>query len=278
MTVHKNKILTSIKITIEFNSVWWNLLFYLLSDRYPIATGSSVVGVKFNEGVLIAADTLVSYGSLASFRNVDRVFTINDNCILGAGADYADFQCIKHYIDEKITEDFCYDDKIEMKPKSLYNWLTRCMYNRRCRMNPWWIDLVVGGVQDGVPFLGHVDVRGRAYEDNVVATGFGKHLAIPLLREYSENPNVVLDYDSAQALVSQHKTRFVEIFRSKFNQYLNVSLFLQLKKCMEVCFYRDCRSYHQYKVAVCTKEGSKVLGPINVDQNWAFATSIKGYA
>lgn len=154
--------------------------------------------------MLIAADTLVSYGSLASFRDVDRVFTINDNCILGAGADYADFQCIKHYIDEKITEDFCYDDKIEMKPKSLYNWLTRCMYNRRCRMNPWWIDLVVGGVQDGVPFLGHVDVRGRAYEDKVVATGFGKHLAIPLLREYSENPNAKLDYDAAQALVSIH--------------------------------------------------------------------------
>lgn len=52
----------------------------------------------------------------------------------------------------------------------------------------------------------------------------------------------------------------------------------QMKKCMEVCFYRDCRSYHQYKIAVCTKEGSKVLGPINVDQNWQLATMIKGYA
>lgn len=199
MTVHKRNILTS-------NN---KKCICIICGRYPIATGSSVVGIKYDEGVLIAADTLVSYGSLASFRDVDRVFTINDNCILGAGADYADFQCIKHYIDEKITEDFCYDDKIEMKPKSLYNWLTRCMYNRRCRMNPWWIDLVVGGVQDGVPFLGHVDVRGRAYEDKVVATGFGKHLAIPLLREYSENPNATLDYDAAQALVSIHGFDFI---------------------------------------------------------------------
>lgn len=177
-----------------------------------------MIGIRYDEGVLIAADTLVSYGSLASFRNVDRVFTINDNCILGAGADYADFQCIKHYIDEKITEDFCHDDKIEMKPKSLYNWLTRCMYNRRCRMNPWWIDLVVGGIQDGVPFLGHVDVRGRAYEDKVVATGFGKHLAIPLLREYSENPNAVLDYDSAQALVNSYNYSILLIFLFRFKR------------------------------------------------------------
>lgn len=170
-------------------------------DRYPIATGTSVVGIKYNEGVLIAADTLVSYGSLANFRNVDRVFSINDNCILGAGADYADFQCIKHFIDEKITEDFCHDDNIQMKPKSLYNWLTRCMYNRRCRMNPWWIDLVIGGMQNGEPFLGHVDVRGRAYEDKVIATGYGKHLAIPLLREYAERPNADIDYLTALDLV-----------------------------------------------------------------------------
>lgn len=68
-------------------------------------------------------------------------------------------------------------------------------------MNPWWIDLVIGGWQDGEPFLGHVDVRGRAYEDKVIATGYGKHLAIPLLREYAETPNATIDYATALDLV-----------------------------------------------------------------------------
>lgn len=150
---------------------------------------------------MIAADTLVSYGSLASFRNVDRVFKVNDKCIIGAGLDFADFQFIKRYINEKITEDFCHDDKIELKPRSLYNWLTRMMYNKRSRMEPLWVDLVVGGIQDGEPFLGHVDMRGRSYEDAVIATGYGKHLAVPLLREYSENKTKVLDLDGALELV-----------------------------------------------------------------------------
>jgi len=216
----------------------------------PITTGTSVIGVKFTNGVLIAADTLVSYGSLASFRNVDRVYKINENCIIGAGQDYADFQFIKRYIDEKVTEDFCYDDKIEMKPRSLYNWLTRMMYNKRSRMDPLWVDLVVGGIQDGEPFLGHVDMRGRAYEDNVIATGYGKHLALPLLREYSERPAASID--------------------------LNTALELS-KKCMEVLYYRDGRSYPQYKQAICTTDGTKIEGPLNVDQNWGLATSIKGY-
>lgn len=47
---------------------------------------------------------------------------------------------------------------------------------------------------------------------------------------------------------------------------------------MEVLFYRDGRSYPQYKVAICTKDGGcKVEGPLNVDQNWNLALSIKGY-
>lgn len=133
---------------------------------------------------MIAADNLVSYGSLARYQDVQRVFKINDKTIIGAGGDFADFQSLKRSIDQKMVEDMCHEDKMDMKPKSLYNWLTRVFYNRRSRFNPLWLEMVVGGVDhEGEPFLGHVDLRGRAYEDNVVATGFGKHLALPLVRE-----------------------------------------------------------------------------------------------
>lgn len=154
--------------------------------RYAITTGTSVVGMKFDGGVVIAADTLISYGSLARYRDVDRIFKVNDSTIIGAGGDYADFQFIKQYIDQKVIEDYCYNDKIELKPKSLYNWLTRVLYNKRSRFDPLWIDLVIGGMQDGEPFLGHVDLRGRSYVDNSVATGYGKHFAIPYIRQAVE--------------------------------------------------------------------------------------------
>jgi 20S proteasome subunit beta 7 len=85
-------------------------------------------------------------------------------------------------------DDVCLDDKNQLKPKSLFNWLTRVLYNKRSKFEPLWLDLVIGGMEDGVPFLGHVNFRGRAYTADVVSTGYGGHLAIPLLREYSENP------------------------------------------------------------------------------------------
>ena len=42
-----------------------------------MVTGTSVLGVKFTGGVVIAADMLGSYGSLARFRNVSRLMKVS---------------------------------------------------------------------------------------------------------------------------------------------------------------------------------------------------------
>lgn len=215
--------------------------------RQPITTGTSIVGIKYDKGVIIAGDLLVSYGNLARYHNVDRVFKINENIILGVTGDYADFQHIKQLIDETILADFSMDDKIAMKPKDLYTWLTRVLYNRRSRFNPLWLDMVVGGMQYDEPFLGHINFRGRAYTNNVIATGFGTHLALPLLREYSEKGP--LDEAKAQELI---------------------------KKSMEVLFYRDCRGYPRYSLANINDQGC-TISKHEVEQNWELAHLIKGY-
>lgn len=180
--------------------------------RSPITTGTSVIGVKFDGGVMIAADNLVSYGSLARYQDVQRVFKINEKTIIGAGGDFADFQSLKRSIDQKMVEDMCYQDDIEMQPKSLYNWLTRILYNRRSRINPLWLEMVVGGMQDGVPFLGHVDLRGRAYEDDVVATGFGKHFALPLVREQISNNRLLSQSEASQVVRNILLYKYFSIF------------------------------------------------------------------
>ena len=213
----------------------------------PITTGTSIVAVKYDRGVIIAGDKLVSYGNLARYHNVDRVFKINENIIIGMGGDYADFQFIKQHIDEIILSDFSNDDKILLKPKDLFTWLTRIFYNRRSKFNPLWLDMVVGGMQDEEPFLGHINMRGRAYTNDVISTGFGTHLALPLLREYSE-----------KGPMSEHQAKDV------------------LKKCMEVLFYRDCRGYPKYSQANMNIDGSS-LEDKDVDQNWDLAHTIKGY-
>uniref|UniRef100_A0A672R7U5 Proteasome subunit beta n=1 Tax=Sinocyclocheilus grahami TaxID=75366 RepID=A0A672R7U5_SINGR len=71
----------------------------------PMVTGTSVLGVKFTGGVIIAADMLGSYGSLARFRNISRLMKVNNSTILGASGDYADYQYLKQVIEQMVF--FC---------------------------------------------------------------------------------------------------------------------------------------------------------------------------
>ena len=52
----------SVAIRIEFS-----LFFHLRSD--PAPSGTSILAIKYDGGIMMAADTLGSYGSLARFRD-----------------------------------------------------------------------------------------------------------------------------------------------------------------------------------------------------------------
>lgn len=212
-------------------------------SQSPVTTVTSIVSLAFDKGVLIAGDLLASYGSLARYRNCPRVMKVNDNIILGAGGDYADFQYVKDVIEQKIIDEECLDDGFKLKPKSLYAWLTRVMYNRRSKFDPFWNSFVIGGIQDGVPFLSTVDKLGTAYEDQLICTGYGAHIALPMLRDaLQKNPNI--NEQESKELVH---------------------------KAMEVLFYRDARSYSKYQIATITKDKVEIEGPLEVVQNWSLA-------
>jgi len=216
---------------------------------HPITTGTSVLAVKFDGGVAIAADMLGSYGSLARYRDIPRVMKVNDCTVLGAGGDYADFQFLQSSIEQRVIDEECMDDGFGFTPRSLYSWLTRIMYNRRCKMNPIWNTVIVGGLQDGEPFLGYVDKIGTAYEAPTLASGFGSYIAQPMLRDAIEkNPNM----SEEQALAN-------------------------IDRCLKVLFYRDARSYNKYQVAIVTKDGSRIVGPKSSETDWSIAHMVKGY-
>lgn len=167
--------------------------------------------------------------------------------------------------------DFNYADGSVLTPQEIHSYLGRIMYQRRSKVNPLWNQVLVGGYKDGESFLGTVDIYGSIYTDNVFSTGFGQHLAIPLLRK-GWRPN--LTFEEGKAL---------------------------LEKCMEVLFYRDCRalnsvsdgdkqqayllvlierlfidivasfrvfSFSQFQLATITASGSTISEPYSLPTYW----------
>merc|ERR1719370_19831 len=218
--------------------------------QYPTTQGTSVLGVKFDGGVIIAADRLGSYGSLARFRGISRVMKVNERTVMGAGGDYADFQFLQDVIEQRVIDEECLDDGISYTPKALHSWLTRVMYNRRSRFNPLWNSVVIGGVEnDGSTYLGTVNMIGIAFKDDAIATGFGAHLALPMMRDALEQ-KPKLSLAEAKDLMA---------------------------KCMEVLFYRDARSFDEYEMAVITSTGAEVISPIPVKSSWQLGHGMEGY-
>lgn len=215
----------------------------------PMVTGTSVLAVKFDGGIILAADTLGSYGSLARYRNCSRVMKVNDSTVLGVGGDYADYQYIKAIVEQRVIDEECLNDGFQYTPKALFSWLTRVMYNRRSKFDPLWNTCIVGGVQDGEPFLGYVDKIGTAYQGSTLASGFGAYLALPLMREAYEKNNKMTEAEAKQLI----------------------------EKCLKVLFYRDARSLNRYELAVVTKDGSRVEGPFSAETDWSLANLVKGY-
>lgn len=207
--------------------------------QYPYVTGTSVLGIKYKDGVMIACDTLGAYGSTKRYKSIDRIKRINERCVVAAGGEISDFQYIVKLLDELTTDDYRADDGIALGPKEVYNYLCRVMYNRRNKFDPLWNSLVVGGVEDdGSSFLGMVGMIGTHYSDSHVTTGFANMLARPLFREKHAD-----DMSEADA---------VEL----------------MQEALRVCYYRDKQSINKFQLAKITTGGVDVSEPFTLEVNW----------
>ena len=220
--------------------------------QVPIVTSSSVLGVKYRDGIMLAADNLASYGSLARFFDFNRLFSVGKYTVIGAGGDVSDFQHIQYLLDELMIDDYTTDDHHQYSPEHIYQYLGRLMYQRRSQFDPLWNSLVVGGYRDGRRFLGYVDLRGTMFEAPSIATGFGAYLAQPLLRK-------AVDDGGENTLTSEDAKKLLE-------------------DCMRVLYYRDARSLNKFQIARIDAEGITISSPYSIDTEWKFAENIRGYA
>ena len=117
----------------------------------PIVTGSTVLAVKYADGVMMMADTMGSYGNMAMFKQISRLRPVNQYTLLGGGGEYSDFQYILKMIEDLRVADFAANDGCVLTPAEIHSYLGRVMYNRRSKIDPLWNQLVTAGYYQGKP-------------------------------------------------------------------------------------------------------------------------------
>lgn len=219
--------------------------------QQPIVTGTSVLAIKYKDGIMMAADTLASYGSLARFKDVQRLHAVGSYTVIGAGGDMSDFQYLQgHLEDLTIAEEDTAADGHKLGPAEIHEYLSQVMYRRRSKMNPLWNSLLVGGFKDGERFLAYVDLLGTTYTASTLATGYGAYIAQPLLRKAVEGKEDELTEDQAREILEQS---------------------------LRVLFYRDARSLNKFQFATMTVAGPSISESRALTTEWSFAEGIRGY-
>jgi len=215
--------------------------------QHPIVTGASVLAVKYADGVMLMADTMGSYGSMGMFKALQRIHQVNPYTVLGASGEYSDLQYILKLLEQLRIADFAQADGAVMTPAEVHSYLGRVMYNRRSKVDPLWNQLITAGFYNGKPFLGMTDMYGSTYEADLLATGYGLHLAIPLLRKHQRNDQTA---EEARKL---------------------------LEECMKVLYYRDCRTLNSFQVATITKDGASISKPFSVETSWELKRQVQPF-
>jgi len=213
----------------------------------PSVTGTSVVALKYKGGVMLACDTLGSYGTMARFKDVRRVFKSGRSTLVAGDGELSDLQFIEKLMEELHVTEVCHDDGNLAGPRDALTYLARLLYRRRTNVNPLWNSVVVAGwdEQADEPFLGTTDMIGTVFEENFVATGLGTHMALPLLRA-GWRPD--LSEGDARALLEQ---------------------------CMRVLYYRDTTTINRITFAKATAGPTLVVEePVQLRTEWGFRSFV----
>jgi len=216
----------------------------------PIYVGSTVLGIRYNNGILLGADIRLNYGSLCKFNNItDRVQKINENTIITSTGEYSDFQEIIKILKEEALEDSLNINSY-LGPNELIHYLSNISYYKRNKMNPYFLSTLIGGIgQDNQPILAHVDQYGTLITGNYLVTGLAHYFCNAILSE--EYP--------AEGYKSLSRDRAMDL----------------LHKCFGVLYCRDTRSgdtikygFMEFNESTGSIDYNEVLRKVNT--NWDY--------
>ena len=220
-----------------------------------VYSGSSVIGLKYNKGIIIACDTLMHYGSSLSLtKSFERIKVLNERTLIGYSGEYSDMQETSRILNELILEDELETNrKGAMGPIELGHYLSSLHYSQRNRLDPYLNSAIVGGIDfSGDIVLMQVDPFGTFLTGNYFTTAFANYFACALLRnEYPKDPK---DLTKEQAM--------------------NL-----LKKCFEVLFYRDSKAGDVILFTSIEKDGEKIKTGserIKLDTKWEYKQFTQG--
>ena len=149
---------------------------------------ATALGIKLNDGVILAAERRLSYGGYVLSRSAKKVYKIGRFGIAGAGI-MGDIQTLIRIMNVEIKYYEMYNNK-PISVRAAAKLLSVILY--QYKWTPFISELLFGGIDEDGPKLFVLDPIGSLIEDNYAAVGSGARIAVGVL-EAEYDPNLSLE-------------------------------------------------------------------------------------
>lgn len=154
----------------------------------PISTGTTIMALKYKDGVLMAADSRTSSGAYVVSRITNKLNQISDKIVICVSGSAADTQRIKRVVQTEINK----LSLIENKPASISKASTmasKIIYENKDRLLA---ALIIAGY-DNSPKINKVNICGTIESELEIAIGGSGSAYITAFCESQYKPNMELE-------------------------------------------------------------------------------------
>ncbi len=142
--------------------------------------GATTIGLVYSNGVILASEKRVTYGSMIMSKTGKKVFRIADQVGAACAGLVGDMQILAREVEAQ-AKLFSFDSKRPMTARAAAKVMSNVLFGRR--MIPLITQTIVGGMENEKPAIYVLDVIGSVLPDTYAAVGTGAQIATGVLEE-----------------------------------------------------------------------------------------------
>ncbi|UCE44787.1 MAG: archaeal proteasome endopeptidase complex subunit beta [Methanobacteriota archaeon] len=152
-----------------------------MTTNEEIKKGTTTIGIVCKDGVVMATEMRATMGTLIAHKTTQKLFKIDDNLGLAVAGVVGDAQSLARYITAEV-ELYKLKRGQPMTVKSAATLTSNILAGSR--FYPYWVGLILGGVDKNSGHVYALDMVGGAIPDEYVTTGSGSPYVYGVLEDH----------------------------------------------------------------------------------------------